>query len=343
MSNKKDFKEIEEQLEAKWVGNLGRWEWDYPTGKVKVNKKKIEALGYNENEIDPDVYGFTEMIHPDDYEDTMQNMRDHLSGKTEAYEVEYRIRTKNGAYRWFHDRGVVSERQEDGTPKTVSGIVFDITQRKETEEKLAKSLEEKSMLLREIHHRIKNNLSMISSIIHMHADTRESQGEQNFLREIEARIISMGLVHEQLYKSTHFTSIKFNLYVKTLAEHVLTAVNLAENSIHLELDVENIAVSSKRAIYLGLIISELIVNSAKYAFEQNTGGRISISITQKDDTIVFIYQDNGPGLPEGFDPKKSKSLGFRLIESLTASMDGTYSTENQNGMKLTIAIPGAQK
>ncbi len=134
------------KIDTLWAGNLGRWEWDYKTGEVSYNKKKIESLGYKEGEINPDVWGFTEMLHPDDYEATMQNMRDHLEGKIDAYEVEYRIRTKAGDYKWFYDRGVVTERTPEGKPLKIIGIVFDISERKEAEIAIKKSEERYRML-----------------------------------------------------------------------------------------------------------------------------------------------------------------------------------------------------
>lgn len=124
------------QLELIWTTNLGRWDWIVPTGQVIYNYKKIEALGYKPGEINPDVYEFTQMIHPDDYEATMENMRLHLEGRTPLYEVEYRIRTKDGNYKWFYDKGKVTKRDEQGNPLRVTGIVFDITEKKEAELKV---------------------------------------------------------------------------------------------------------------------------------------------------------------------------------------------------------------
>jgi PAS domain S-box-containing protein len=140
----KDLKKSGEEFEFAWAGNLGRWDWDYKTSEVTFNPKKIVALGYEEDEIHPNVWEFCEMIHPDDYEKTMNNMREHLQGKTPAYEIEYRIRSKNGDYKWFYDRGVISERDEEGKPSKITGIVFDISERKENEEKMALLIKELS-------------------------------------------------------------------------------------------------------------------------------------------------------------------------------------------------------
>lgn len=124
-------------VEFPWAGNLGQWHWFYDRNKVIFNDKKVSQLGY-----DPLVVGevgfefFTDKLHPDDYEPVMQNMRDHLSGKSKAYEVEYRIRHKDGHYLWYYDRGTVTKRDEDGKPLVLQGIVFDISESKKIEAEL---------------------------------------------------------------------------------------------------------------------------------------------------------------------------------------------------------------
>lgn len=123
--------------EFKWAGNLGQWFWYYKQNKVLFNEKKTLSVGYNPEEIGEVGFEFfTNKIHPDDYERVMDNMRSHLQGKTPAYEVEYRIRHKEGHYIWYYDRGTVVQRDENGFPLVLHGIVFDITETKKVEERL---------------------------------------------------------------------------------------------------------------------------------------------------------------------------------------------------------------
>lgn len=131
-------KEEETRLEFAWSGNLGHWYWDYVTNHVTFNPLKIQALGFDPESFDEDVgyQFFVKRLHPDDYDRVMSNMRDHLSGKTPVYEVEYRIQAKNGTYLWFYDRGKVTRRDDQGKPLFLSGIVFDISKRKELEHDL---------------------------------------------------------------------------------------------------------------------------------------------------------------------------------------------------------------
>lgn len=129
------FLENEEQINFSWTGNLGHWYWDVKNNEVRFNDLKALALGYTKEELPEkiDYQFFTDKLHPDDYEGVMQNMRDHMMGLTGVYEVEYRIRTKEGRWKWFYDRGKVTRRDAAGKPVFLAGIVFDVTRQKEQE------------------------------------------------------------------------------------------------------------------------------------------------------------------------------------------------------------------
>jgi diguanylate cyclase (GGDEF)-like protein/PAS domain S-box-containing protein len=141
-------KEQETRLEFAWSGNLGQWYWYIPTNSVTFNPLKLSTLGYDLSEIPTpvDYQFFVEKLHPDDYEKTMESMRNHLQGKNPVYEVEYRIRAKDGSYKWYYDRGKITQYDESGKPIFLSGIVFDITHRKE----MQVDLEQKNRLLEEM-------------------------------------------------------------------------------------------------------------------------------------------------------------------------------------------------
>jgi len=124
-------------VQFEWAGNLGQWHWYVKENKVIFNDKKVEAIGYDPKKVgDPGFKFFTEKLHPDDYDRVMENMRNHLAGKSEAYEVEYRIKHKDGHYLWYYDRGSVIKRSDEGKPLLLQGIVFDISESKKIEEKL---------------------------------------------------------------------------------------------------------------------------------------------------------------------------------------------------------------
>ena len=144
----RDQKDQQELVDMPWVGNLGTWQWHYPSNRVLFNQRKIEVLGYTSDDLKEDVgfQFFTEKVHPDDHEGMMENMRAHLRGQSDAYEFEYRIQTKGGDWVWFYDRGKVVQRDKAGKPVMLSGIVFDITAQKKMQEHILKQKQELEIL-----------------------------------------------------------------------------------------------------------------------------------------------------------------------------------------------------
>ncbi|ABX81923.1 sensor domain-containing diguanylate cyclase [Acholeplasma laidlawii] len=164
----KALKQKEDQLSIniKWAGNLGQWKWLYAENKVFFNALKARTIGYEAEEIGQIGFEFfTSKLHPDDYDRVMDNMRQHLTGKTDAYEVEYRIMHREGYYLWYYDRGIVTKRDKDGKPLELEGIVFDITESKKLEEQLIKYAQSdpltdalnRRMLFKELEHQIYMN------------------------------------------------------------------------------------------------------------------------------------------------------------------------------------------
>ena len=163
----------EKELKFAWTGNLGKWYWHVPSNTLTFNPKKYTALGFNEDDI-PEKPGFslfTERLHPDDYDDTMEAMRKHLRGDADVYEAEYRIKTKDGDYKWYYDRGKVTEYSEEGKPVFLAGIVFDITKQREME----KTLKEKNTELRE--------LSYTDSLTKIYNHRAVMEGLETYIKE----------------------------------------------------------------------------------------------------------------------------------------------------------------
>ena len=141
-------KEQETRLEYAWTGNLGHWYWNIKTNEVTFNPLKVTTLGYDKSEIPERVtyQFFTDKLHPEDFQNAMDSMRDHLYGKADVYEIEYRIKAKDGTFKWYYDRGRITQYDENGKPAFLAGIVFDITEKKETQ----LELEYKNRILSEI-------------------------------------------------------------------------------------------------------------------------------------------------------------------------------------------------
>ena len=211
--------------------------------------------------------------------------------------------------------------------------------RRQAEEYLKKSLEEKDILLREVHHRVKNNMQIISSILRMQSRNIDDPKLKEILQESQNRIHTMALIHENLYNHESLANIKFSTYIKSLSGNIArTYANLHAN-IKFEYKMEDAYLPIDTAIPCGLIINELISNSFKYAFNGNSTGMIGIYFKElTESAFQLIVSDNGIGIPANIDITKTKSLGMKILHKLVQQIDGTIQSDFSNGTKFTITF-----
>ena len=207
---------------------------------------------------------------------------------------------------------------------------------KKAEEKIEESLSEKEMLLKEIHHRVKNNLSVISSLLNLQSGYIKDNEDLELFRESQTRAKSMALIHERLYQSEDLKRIDFSDYIKTLSQDLFRTYAADPTRIHLKMDLESILLDINTSIPLGLILNELVSNSMKYAFPDDEKGEINIKLRSKDDQYTLIVSDNGVGIPPEIDFDKIESLGLQLVKSLTNQIDGTLELDRGQGTTYTI-------
>ena len=213
----------------------------------------------------------------------------------------------------------------------------DITERKQAEEKIKKSLVEKEVLLREIHHRVKNNMQIISSLLGLTSGTIHEQKYIEMFRDSQDRINSMSLIHEKLYCSRDFVKIDFNEYLRELANSLFKSHGITD-LIELKIYIENVSLGIDHAIPCGLIINELFTNSLKYAFPGARRGEIKISLQLNDENMnELIVGDNGVGIPEDVDFRKTESLGLRLVTILVENqLNGKIDLDRSDGTEFKI-------
>ncbi len=221
-------------------------------------------------------------------------------------------------------------------------IVFlrDITERKADENRIKASLAEKEVLLKEIHHRVKNNMQVISSLLRMQSGFLKDEDDKRMFLTSQQRIQSMSLVYNKLYQSDNLASISLKEYVKDLTGNLIKSSSFSAESPRLIIDVDDIGLSLDFAIPCGLIINEVITNSLKYAFPTGQAGQIHIIIHQKDGRIEMALGDNGAGMPEGVTFSSTKSLGMSLIQTLAVhQLSGTLELKRENGTEYCISFP----
>jgi PAS domain S-box-containing protein len=228
-------------------------------------------------------------------------------------------------------------RNESGEVIGIIGISHDITERKQAEEKIRASLKEKEVLLKEIHHRVKNNLQIVSSLLYLQAAKTEHPGAVSALKESRARVKSMALIHERLYQSPNLASVDMGGYTRNLVFDLYHSYRTQESSVRLTTNIEDITLGITEAIPCGLIINELISNALKHAFPEGREGEITIELVKEGaNRTTLTVSDNGIGFPEQVDWLNSPSLGLTLINSLVGQLEGTIELDRRGGTTFTI-------
>jgi PAS domain S-box-containing protein len=236
---------------------------------------------------------------------------------------------------------VVSSRwslQKNGDDERIRFLEInnDITQRKKAEEKVKQSLKEKEMLLKEIHHRVKNNLMVISSLLNLQSQYVKDQEVLGMFKETQSRARSMAIIHERLYQSEDLKTIDFGKYIRTLAMELSRTYRVSPDLVKLHINVEDVKLDINTSIPLGLIVNELVSNSMKHAFPDGRNGEIDIDFYLKDDVYSLNVCDNGIGFPEDLDFRKTESLGLQLVNTLSGQIDATVELDRSQGTDFII-------
>lgn len=230
---------------------------------------------------------------------------------------------------------------QDSLSKQVIAIAIfsrDITERVQTEEFIKKGLKEKEILLAEIHHRVKNNLQVISSILNLQSSYVSDEGTLDILKESQNRVKTMALIHESLYQTKDFSKINFTDYIKNLSGNLLYSYQIYDNLVEIKLDLDDIYIHLDQSIPAGLIVNELVTNSLKYAFPEKRSGVVDLKIKEKEGYLSIIVADNGVGMAKDINFENTDSLGLQLVYTLTEQLDGkiNYKTEKNKGTKFEI-------
>ncbi|NOZ62182.1 MAG: hypothetical protein GXO74_10910 [Calditrichaeota bacterium] len=213
----------------------------------------------------------------------------------------------------------------------------EIEDRKKAQSAISASLEEKEILLKEIHHRVKNNLQVTSSLLYLQSKNIKDEKAKAYLQESQSRIKSMAMIHEKLYRSENFSRINSRDYIRDLATYVFRSYASSGQKIKLNVRVEPVDFDLDTAIPCGLILNELISNSLKYAFPNGRKGEITVSLQEKEnDLIELSVKDNGVGFDENFDLKQSDSLGLQLVKSLVNQLEGVLELKRNGGVEIAI-------
>lgn len=303
-------------------------------GKLVYTNPAFEAAtGYLKKEIsDMDFWYF---FAPDNRELVKARGLARLRGDKVLQRYEVKITTKQGDERWWD---LVSSYmlEYQGKP-TVISTAMDITERKATENVVLSSLKEKEVLLKEIHHRVKNNLQIISSLLSLQSGYIRHSEDVAIFKESKDRIKTMALIHEKLYQSRDFTRVDFIEYVNSLAGNLVINYGMSDR-VRCVVRGDQANLTIDEAVPCGLIVNELVTNSLKYAFPGDGRGEIVIDIRRNNGQLSLTLSDNGVGLPRDFEIGKSKTLGLQLVEQLTKQLEGTLEVLQGTGTSYHITF-----
>lgn len=305
---------------------------------VDCNQAVVNMLGYKTKE---------ELLNTHPSELSPEKQPDGRFSYEKAQEM-MALALKNGShhFEWVHTRAngenfpveVWLSKVKFDNKILINTIWRDLTEKKKTEQTIKKNIEEKEILLKEIHHRVKNNLQIITSLLNLQANAVEDKKTKTILFQSKTRIESMCKVHEMLYSSKNLSSINYSDYLQDLLSKLIVNAKGESNQILLHLEVSNLFLNINTAIPLGLLINELVTNSLKYAFPEGTKGKITISIKPINDLqYELIYGDDGIGYAPEISFKDAHSLGFQLIESLTEQLNGVIKRDfSQKGTHYSL-------
>ena len=309
-----------------------------------INRKGCEILGYPKRALIGKNW-FDTCIPERFRSKTREAFQQIIAGNLQASEYyENPILTHSGEERIIAWHNTILT-DKSGNPIGTLSSGEDITQRKQAEEQIKAALKEKEVLLREIHHRVKNNMQIVSSLLRLQSRYTKDKQSLDIFKASRSRIESMAFIHEKLYQSKDLTKIDFNDYVNTLVRNLFTTYGVSTARIKLNIDIKHVSLPLDKAIPCGLIINELVSNSLKYAFPANKQGEIRITLyPTNENQLELIVSDNGISIPENIDFRNTDSLGLHLVTILAEDqLQGEISLNRTEGTEFKIKFKELDK
>lgn len=329
---------------AQYIAHLGIWQWDLASNKIYISTEFTTILGLKHIESPPtfkDLFSFPTHEYRELFENSMNDLLDY--GKT--FTLDLWIIRKDGLSRAIRGQG-----EFDGNvhPKTgqLTLIIQDITSQKLMEEEIKEASLEKEILLREIHHRVKNNMQVISSLLSMQSRTIKEPTVQLLFKETQTRVRTLALVHELLYQSDKLNKINYSLYLQKISSYLYDSYQISQGSVSFIIQANNLELSIDKAVPCSLIITELLTNSLKYAFSDGRKGEILITllIDEEKQEYILDYRDNGTGFPHDHIYLKGSGFGKTLINGLVRQLSGNIQIDSgDNGVHYMINFPTEEK
>jgi PAS domain S-box-containing protein len=325
---------------AVYGADIALWHWDIAENRTTVNEKWHEMFGYTEEDPPLNFEFWKESLHPDDRQRATATLQEMLAGESTIFEGDYRVRTKSGDWKWVMEKGKVVERDEQGRPLRMTGSTQDITNIKKAEQELQAAIREKTLLLRELHHRTKNNLQVISSLIRLGFHYNGSENFSRFISKIENQIHAMALAHESIYRSKDLEKINIGKYTESVVGGIFQTSSMSLAKLTLNMDFEDFYLGIDQAVPLGLMINELVTNSIVHGLSHSESGNLLLrGVNIQGNKYELTISDDGAGLPEGFDTKRDGGFGFNLARILSNQIKAELEVRSESGVQCVVLLP----
>jgi PAS domain S-box-containing protein len=285
---------------------------------VEFVSRNISQFGYTQDEFTKGNITYADIVVPEDLGNVEQNLLEAINRSDREFNYEYRIITRDGEIKWVEERTFIGNFSANHS-NILQGIILDINERKKAEEALEKM---GKIRIKEIHHRIKNNLQVVSGLLYLESLNFKSDDVIEAFRQSENRVRSIALIHEKLYHSENLTSLNLSDYIEDLVEHLINSYNVDEEIIKIHLNIENLYLDMDSAVPLGIIINELTSNALQHAFIEGENGEISIDFFKSAGQLILKVEDSGGAFPDDIDFRNTESLGLQLVSNLVSQIEG---------------------
>jgi len=330
-----ETKKLGKRLElAHKAARLGVWQIDFVNDSWECDDKLREIFGIEEGVLTREKYWG--IVHPDDREAKMKRDKGLLTSPGSHYYDEYRIiRPVDHEVRYIKSQGLFF-RDEQGNPLSGISVVYDQTQEKLAGQKILQSLKEKETLIKEVHHRIKNNLQLISSIVYLKLATFKQNDIREFLEGLRQKVKSIAVLHERLLQTEELDSVNIDDFLNRVLKDIQVSFYRPDLIVETKKDILPVQLPSDVATYCGLIVNELVTNAIKHAFPPESRGKIVVRFLQEEGNFLLSVCDNGIGLPENVAPRETGSFGMSLIYIFVKQLGGEFTVLRKNGTDFQI-------
>lgn len=322
---------------AQRLARMGSWEATIHGQQLHWSENYYRLLGLEPFSVPPDNDMFFSMVHPDDLH-KFELDTEYMQHSPYTKQLEFRLVFPDGSVKWLKN---TIEPVFDGDKLVrLKGVNIDITELKTVQLQLERSLHDKDVLLSEVHHRVKNNLAIISSLLQLQTDYLEEGENRSLLLESVNRVQSMALIHELIYRQESFASLHFDDFLEQFTRILHESFSTSRQRVQVRLKTGHIALGIDRAIPLSLIANELLTNAYKHAFAGRDRGEILVELTSKDGCVELVISDDGVGLPAHFSFEGGSTLGSSLILGLSQQLDAqlVYGANTAGGSRFQVRL-----